>query len=563
MARCSECLLFTLLMCACCGVPLCSIECQRISHAQRIGADSEEMDEDAPTTTSTTARAKPKDATTLTFFHVPPGRHAKFGDRSVPRTEIMQQLVPLNGPPQPLYVEDKVFPPLMPFTTEVWAPIPIHLFKKNKDPKYLVQIHFSGKMVRTWYATTGWTESTGTFKSKDAAGNPIGRRRFHLKGKKFLASVLTAHAFWGEPPSKTRNFALHIVRVDDRGGQSDDSVRNIRWGTDKENKEDKTADGQASNNKGKKIAIYGKPEDKDKISLGLPPGVNYDPSFKDGTYARFDSMEDASRIINAHIDAYNRTAEKPLKGIATSSISAALSGKLKTAGGYAWFFDAVPEPAAADLRFLDESTFGERYVTRDGRILIKKKTKNGYVYVQITLRADPSGYIQTKLKKKAPVELGRSSQFNRIVAFLFNRAQLDAKLASTGLQMKDLEVDHNDDNTKNNAASNLIWRTRKEHVTKTHGHIIIETTKDRTHMTTFSTITAAAASANMSRAEFRSRINNGNGAAKIDYTDKTTRYFFQPTVPDADLLEDKSENKTELFDESEDEGESEDDDKMH
>ena len=501
------------------------------------------------------------------FFHVPAGKYYKFGDygnKKIERTEVMKQHLPLNAPPQPLYAEGKVFPPRMPFTTQKWATIPNGLFKNNKDPKYLVQIHYSGKKVRTWSATSGWKESKGSFEFKDAAGNPVGRRSFKLKDKDFLASILVAHAFWGNHPSETRNIVLHILRVEERSEQSDDSVRNIRWGTDKENKEDRTADGQASNNDGLKIAIYGKPVTKDKISLGLPPSVHRDPRFKDGTYARFDSAADAERIIMAHIDEYNRTAETPLKGIASTHISKALSGKAKIAGGYAWLFDAVPEPAATDLRRLDESQLGERYGTRDGRLLYKKWTSDTtYVYVQTTQTARPSGYMQTQLNAHAPDELGNSAPFHRIIAFLFNRAQLDAKLARSGLRMEDLEVDHDDENKFNNASANLVWRTHAEHVAKTHGHRIVERRANGTQVKMFSTTKAAAASVPMHNDTFRLRLKVGGGAATIT-SNGTTRYFFR-SVPDEASGEDdegESEDADEDLIEDEDDDESEGEDAM-
>jgi hypothetical protein len=486
------------------------------------------------------------------YVVVPPRHHVEFGDRSVPRTEIMQQRVPLHGSSRPLYMQNgDVYAPNTRFSVQEWAQIPIHLFEKNKDPEYVVEIHHSGTKVRTWNAATGWKESNGFFKKKDAAGNGIGRRKFGLKDKDFSASVLVAHAFWGDPPSKTRNFVLHIVRVEERSEQSDDSVRNVRWGTDKENKEDRTADGQASNKEGLKIAVWGKPVAKDKISLDLPPGTRRDPRFKDGTYARFDSMADAERIINAHIDSYNRTAETPLTRVAASAISEALSGKRGSAGGWGWLYDSVPEPAAADLRRLDNSQRGERYGTRDGRLLYKKWTSDTtYVYVQTTQTAPPSGYLKTGLNDEAPDELGGIAPFHRIIAFLFNRAQLDAKLASTGLRMEDLEVDHDDNNPLNNAASNLVWRTHAEHAAKTNGHRIDEKTVDGTYVGTFSTIKDAAASANMNKGTFLDRLKAGGGSTTIT-SNGTTRYFFRAAPVEAAVKDD---------DESEDDSEADDED---
>jgi hypothetical protein len=502
---------------------------------------------------------------------IPPGKWCALGDRGAPRTKPMRQRVPLHGFSRPNYVQDGyVLPPDALFTVPEWAPIPIHLFKKNKDPEFRAQIHHSGTKVRTWRAkraVPGWKESKGSFQFKDAAGNPVGRRSFKLKRKRFLASVLVAQAFWTDLHSETRNLALHIVRIEERSEQSDDSVRNVRWGTDKENKEDKTADGQASNREGQKIAVYGKPVTKDKISLGLPPGVDYDPRFKDGTYARFDSAADAARLITAHINEYNRTAKKALMGITKGSISEALSGNLDSAGGWQWGYDSVPEPAASDIRFLDKSQKGERYMTRDGRLLYKKRTsQTTHVYVQTTQTARPSGYLKLHLNAHAPDELGENSQFHRIVSFLFNRAQLDEKIASSGLRMEDLDVDHDDENKFNNAASNLVWRTRAEHNTKTRGLHIIEKTADGTHVCTFPSIAAAAASANMNQHTFWSRLKAGGGSATIT-SNGTTRYFFrsvpdEAVVEDVDDEDDSSEDDSSEDDSSEDDSSEDDEDKM-
>ena len=243
-----------------------------------------------------------------------------------------------------------------------------------------------------------------------------------------------------------------------------------------------------------------------------------------------------------------------MKGIFSTHISATLSGRANSAGGYAWLFDAVPEPAAADLKRLDESLLGERYATRDGRLLYKKWTSDTtYVYVQTTQTAQPSGYMRTGLNDEAPDELGKQPAFHRIIAFLFNRAQLDAKLASTGLRMKDLEVDHDDENKFNNASANLVWRTHAEHMAKTHGHPIVERHADGTQKDEFSTIKEAAASAKIHKNTFARRLKAGDGSVTVT-SNGTTRYFFR-AVPDEAVAESDDEledEDTEMRDEDED-----------
>lgn len=476
---------------------------------------------------------------------LPAGRMYGFGDSTTERQYARHRSH------RPLYAKGRIHRPGTTFIFFEWATIPNSLFKKNPPPlDFLVQIRRDGKMMRT-REKTGWDEREGQFLSKDSAGNGIGYRYFKIRGQQIFANRLVAHAYFNAPPSKRCRFALHTDPVTPRSAQSDDNVTNVSWGTKKENDEDRSADGHASNREGRKFAIYGRPHTDASKKLGLPEGIDLDPDFDDGTWALFPSATDAEAIIDAQVKEARAFTTKKLTSIYHGDISKVCSGKQSSIGGWQWRWKTVPAPAQADLKFLDTSKLGDRYATRDGRLLYKKSTLDGDVYVQPTQTARPSGYVTTRVNNRANMEelRGNNVPFHRIVALLFNRTQLEAKIASSSLPMAQLDVDHIDGDTTNNAASNLLWLTRAEHNAKTHGRLIVETaTEDHmsAQLATFATITAAAESANVINSTFWYKLKNGDGTAAIKYVDGSTRYFFRPKPDDedAELADDDAEIET-------------------
>lgn len=97
----------------------------------------------------------------------------------------------------------------------------------------------------------------------------------------------------------------------------------------------------------------------------------------------------------------------------------------------------------------------------------RQEVAGGGIFVSFgNMEPDAAGYTEVKfqLELKTGEKQRISTKLHRIVCYLFNERKGNAM----GVPFADLDVDHDDDDPKNNNASNLVWMTRKDHLEKTN-----------------------------------------------------------------------------------------------
>lgn len=419
------------------------------------------------------------------------------------------------------------------------ATIPNSLFKERPPDGFEAQIDFDGKHVR-WRILPNekWRES------KPRKIRIDGYRSFTIRRQGFLASNLVCSAYYGPKPTKLETTAQydagHAVPVAP-GIEPHDAASEVNWITHIQNIADKKIAGTANVPlKGKQQAIFarrfvaGNPEDEKAYwnNLGIA-SEHYDDGY---VWAYFASSAEAIEKLD----------------ISRSHISQVLSGKRNRTGIYTFEFVAVAEPAINDRVLVNAKE--DTFLTINGRLLQRKTLNNGnQMWVEFTLTPKSRGYISVTT---AYAPLPGRQQLHRLVHRAFTpQSKIDAKIAKTrarnaeieallanknlskgvraqlesernGLEYADFEIDHVDGNPLNNSLDNLEMRTKHEHRVKTRGQPIIETeTTDRNSrvIATFSSMTDAAASANMPNMSFWRQFYEG--AASIEYNDGTTRHF--------------------------------------
>ena len=275
-----------------------------------------------------------------------------------------------------------------------------------------------------------WTYTNGSLKG---AGGSSRMRRFNIGKTQYGRHKLVLTSFCGEPVGE-RTVPCHIAarRIDE---EPDDRVSNLYWGTNSDNMADDVE------KKGR--ALVG----NQRAFRGRPYGVE--------EWSSFEAIRVAVEVT----------------GAAQTTISSALRTG-KRVGKEKWELEYVHlDVRCVELKMFADREGATKFATSDGRVGENKKTKNGIVRVQVPLNTDASGYILTMFA-------GKLMRLHRVIALLFMRREIDAKVFETRIPFEKLQVDHVDGVKNNNHRDNLRIVTAQEHNSK-HARAVLALDENR------------------------------------------------------------------------------------
>lgn len=508
MHLCRECGAPTTSGCVFCRVPYCSGACGRAGHAangtvpgecaaprtpKRKADEIEESssDEDSPNEEMNVEQQNAEPVIEGTPAHVEMLAAIAAG-RSPPvlgHEGTIMKLV--HNSEREIWVQGKRWPPSTVYYVREWARVPFDEYKKDYEERTgnslnielgstkIVYINRNGVRIRKWIdgrIKNLWKETSGKYAVHDKL-HGIQEHFVSVNYHSYKFARLVLFSFFGTPPNIESSNALHVHRCEE-GKIPDDSFFNLYWGTALENINDRFDDNPVGKKHGAEIAIYGRHIDSTLLTVAFlsKNGIIMPASgmrMSDGMFWQiFPSLADAE---------FNTGASGP-------SIYKIASGKngLKTAKQWTFQFCSVARPDEKDLRFLDQSRRGKRFITSDAKLLLEKQNHNGEtIFVELIMSPTPrTGRIvictshmeisAAGVQEKSPI-YGYTAR-SRIVAYLFLKDQIDAKLAANpGLTFSNLDVDHIIPRPlTNDSISNLEVLTRNEHAQKTNAYAVEE-----------------------------------------------------------------------------------------
>lgn len=388
----------------------------------------------------------------------------------------------------PVFVQGKYYSPGTVFRVHEWADISLseifhyggrrtRKFEEGSKSTNVYRIHRDGSRIQRLIGTLDsdhhWLDSIGGVYCENK--NVVPTHYFSINNTTYYAAMIIQYSFSGPPPNE-KMLGLHVLRSEE-SKTPDDSFQNTYWGSHIDNYLDAANDGMYKQKNGTKFKIWGR-----KFNSNLN-----DANFIDKNGNTIDGISQRGEDGYMWIQFASISDASELTGGSITAISQHLISTKGCKSVYGWTFQYVEvlRPLDQDMKLLDKSRRGSRFITRDARLLVEKISNGMPVIVELIIKpGNRNGRIQINSNNKEmvldgtwiPSPISGLTYRARIVAWLFMQDEIKKKIAENpGLTFADLHVDHIIPKpVTNDCVSNLQILTREEHMFKTHAKSVNE-----------------------------------------------------------------------------------------